>query len=200
MWTAILFLIPALVCLTILELFLQRAASHDAALDWSLDHVYLPLLRILLLLGFITLGYPEILNIPNAPTFSAVLNADSHRLSHWVNLAFVAGLVLPLTPILGRLPAPLFSLQAVLAITLLFCWTADAMGRDVSAWPGQRIFGGYLLVAIGGYYGFRQILTTLWRNDQITAPLQQTVLDIALIFSQLPAIWFYARGLGQQLH
>lgn len=199
MLSAILFLVPALACFSALELFLYRAAANDTALEWGLEHIYLPLLRILLLLGFIALAYPDILNAPNAPSLKTVIDADTHRLSHWVNLAFIAGLVLPLVPALGRLPAPLFSLQALLAVTLLFCWTADAMQIDVSPWPGHRIFLVYLLISVGSYICFRRVMTLFFQQNHLQDPIQQSILDTILILSQIPAIWFFARGLGQQL-
>ena len=194
---AILVLLFGVLLLCWLEAAVIQPIGERTGLTWLSDHVALPLLRIAVLLAFIASAYPHLFGA--SPGLPAVLAADSQRISHLINLAFVAGLLLPLLPMFNRLPAPVATLQAILAITLLFSWTADALQADVSLVPHP----GALLVCAGlSIAGF---LLCRWGFGRLPGPLNEDtlrgafLLDGLPLLGQVPAIWYYAHQLGQQI-
>ena len=126
-----------------LNLLLAKGEQHVLAAlparglpTWVAEHIYLPLARVFSLLLFIALAYPALFGLREAPSLIELLNGGEQRVSHLINLGFLLSLLLPLLPLLGRLPSLVLPIQSLLAAAMLFHWLAVARGVEVNLWPG----------------------------------------------------------------
>lgn len=180
--------------------FLAAMHEHDVT-AWLAEHVYLPLGRIFTILVFIGLAYPALFGLREAPDILALLQGGEHRLSHLINLAFLLSLLLPLLPLLGRLPGLVMPIQGLLAAAMLFHWLAQARGIDATLWPGWTTAAGivvWLVLAQRLAARGADLLVDHWSADG--ADRERLWYDTLLLFFQLPAILLYTVGLGERLH
>lgn len=180
--------------------FLAAMSEHDVT-AWLAEHVYLPLGRIFTILVFIALAYPALFGLREAPGIFALLQGDEHRMSHLINLAFLSSLLLPLLPLLGRLPGLVLPAQGLLAAAMLFHWLAQARGADISLWPGWGTTAAivvWLVLAQRLAVRCADLLVDQWHPD--SAAWERLYYDTLLLFFQIPAILLYTVGLGEQLH
>lgn len=180
--------------------FLAALHEHDIT-AWLAEHVYLPLGRICTILAFIALAYPALYGLREAPGVLALLQGGEHRLSHLINLAFLLSLLLPLLPLLGRLPGLVLPVQGLLAAAMLFHWLAQTRGIDATLWPGWATAAGivvWLVLAQRLATRGADLLVDHWRTD--SGERERLYYDSLLLFFQMPAILLYTVGLGEQLH
>lgn len=165
------------------------AVSHSIA-----EQVVVPLGRCALLILFLLLGYPALYGLRESPPLATILFATDGRINDLLNLLFLFGLVLPLIPLLNRLPALTLPLHAIAGATLLFSWLARSLGQSVSLIPEGRTLLLFLVVASLGHW-LGKLLRHL-TDDEVTA----TVLyGIALMACQVPSVLLYTLGLGSRL-
>lgn len=184
------------------QLFLAHMAEHNIT-AWLAEHVYLPLARILSMLIFIGLAYPALFGLREAPDLHSLLTGGEHRVSHLINLGFLLSLLLPLLPVVGRLPGLVLPAQGLLAAAVLFNWLAQARGIEVSLWPGWLTMGLILLWAVLGQrlaVWIAQQVGDHWNADDPSEDQTRGYYETAILFFQIPAILLYTLSLGEQLH
>lgn len=184
------------------QLFLAHMAEHNIT-AWLAEHVYLPLARILSMLIFIGLAYPALFGLREAPDIQSLLTGGEHRVSHLINLGFLLSLLLPLLPVVGRLPSLVLPAQGLLAAAVLFNWLAQARGIEVSLWPGWLTTGLVLLWAVLGQrlaVWIAQQFGDHWNADDPSEDQTRGYYETAILFFQIPAILLYTLSLGEQLH
>lgn len=184
------------------QLFLVHMAEHNIT-AWLAEHVYLPLARILSMLIFIGLAYPALFGLREAPDIQSLLTGGEHRVSHLINLGFLLSLLLPLLPVVGRLPSLVLPAQGLLAAAVLFNWLAQARGIEVSLWPGWLTTGLVLLWAVLGQRlaaWIAQQFGDHWNAHDASEDLTRGYYETAILFFQIPAILLYTLSLGEQLH
>lgn len=138
--------IGLLATLVAIEPWLLRSLSHPAWVDWSIQHVMLPLARSSCVLVFIVLGYPDLFGLSQAPALGPLLSQEN-RWSHLLNLSFALSMALPLLPTLERFPGAVLPLQGFLLLALLFQWaTPDAV--NTSLWPSLQAWAALALAAL----------------------------------------------------
>lgn len=120
--------------------------------EWVRDHVALPLLRVVLLVAFVLMAYPSLLGMAPAPALGEVLFGGDHRLRDLINLTFVIGLLLPLTPVIGRIEALVLPVQGVAAVWLLAVWTATQAGGQGTPWPSAMGVAVVAVIAVIGQW------------------------------------------------
>lgn len=202
LWLAIaLFTLGGLVLMPLVWLIEARLPSR--LLQWQWEHVAMPLVRILLLLFFIILAWPELYGIHTAPDAIARLSADSGRGIQLINLLFVLSVILPLIPVLGGWHALTLPLQGITAVALIFSWIPDHHAALSAYWPGWLTvlmlvvlawLAYQIAVSMGEYLGHD--MDTRWH----LAGSHEFISNILLLILQAPIIIIYAHSLGSHLN
>lgn len=172
--------------------------------EWMVEHLALPLTRVLALLIFLFTAYPTLYGIEAAPRLSTLLDSGDGRVMDLINLAFVIGLLLlPLLPVIGLRTTLILPVQGIALSALLFGWMSQALGiQHISYWPGVTSFLAITAIALitplfasltGRVVG-EWLESTTGREG--FAPL--TYDSLVLLF-QLPSILIYTLALGKQL-
>lgn len=195
MITAIAFYLVASVALIAIERRLVRFADVDPGIDWLNDHVYTPLLRTFVVLGFVALAYPALFGLADAPPLLRLLRGGRADLA--LTAAFAISLVLPLVPGIYRLPGAVLALQGILACCLLAGWLAEHYGVQPRLWAGWVVVAqvGAALVA-GKLIGKTIVKIYVPRRRERDALV---VEEAARMLSEIPAIALYADALGRFL-
>lgn len=189
-----------------LEYFTARL--HHAVQDvgftaWTVEHVLLPWCRVLALLLFLLLAYPRLFGLEAAPPMPDLLWGRDGRVSTLINTAFVLSLLLPLTPLLGRLQGLVLPMQAIAMATLLFHWLILALNVPaVSYWPGGDAAAVIMLLAPLTQQLARHV--SHWIGCHVNRRYQregfETLLyEGLLLFFQIPTVLIYTLTLGRQL-
>ena len=162
----------------------------------------MPLLRILLLLLFIAMAWPELYGLQSGPELSAVLTPDSGRSIELINLLFVLSVILPLIPVMGDWHALTLPLQGITAVALIFNWIPDNQAALSAYWPGwltvitlaiMAWLAYQLSVLAGEYLGYD--IDARWH---VTGS-HEMISNVLLLILQAPIIIIYAHGLGTHL-
>ena len=172
-------------------------------LEWSWDHVIIPLFRAALMILFLSLAYPVIFAVQEAPAISAILFENEMRLDYLINTLFVVSLFFPLIPVLGNWHELILPLQGILASMMIFSWLAQSLSiTDYNFWPGWEVILTCLLFGIITHWIASHIAT--WIGQRIDR--HYNVLDSGELFAnglilimQSPVILIYSAGLGSQL-
>lgn len=172
-------------------------------LIWQWEHIATPLLRILLLLLFIALGYPLIFGIQEAPGLWALLTSEHANTRNLVNLLFLIAILFPLIPVIGNWQALVLPMQGILASAIVFSWLAREQGMiTISYWPGIPVFILIVVMAwLTHYLALRLAHLTGHRLD-MALHLRDSGEFIArstILVLQSPAILIYSLALGHQM-
>lgn len=170
--------------------FLARMAEHSIT-AWLAEQVYLPLARILSILLFISLAYPVLFGLREAPGIYSLLAGGEQRISQLINLGFLLSLFLPLLPVIGRVPSLVLPAQGMLAAAVLFNWLAPSQGLTVSLWPGWITLGWVLLWAVLGQrlaVWIAQQLGEHWNPQEISEDQTRVYYETTILLFQIPAI------------
>ena len=195
MTIAIAFFLVASVVLVVIEQRLVRLADTDAGIHWLSDHIYVPLLRTLVVLGFVALAYPALFGLATAPRLPELLGGG--RADLVITAAFAASLVLPLLPFMERLPGAIMAAQGILACCLLAGWLGHAVGlAPTRLWAGWFVALQVVAILLAGKLLGRAIVKFyVPRQAQRFAPI---IEEGARLASAIPAISLYSLALGRQ--
>jgi hypothetical protein len=180
-----------------------RSRLTSTVLLWQWEHIAAPLMRIILLLIFIALGYPVIFGLQEAPSLGVIMSGEGVRPYTLINLLFLSALLFPLIPVIGNWQALILPLQGILASALIFGWLAREQGlMAISYWPGVPVFLSivalaclthYLALALAHHFGNRlDAGMNVHNSGEFMA--RSTILVL-----QSPAILVYSLALGRQL-
>ena len=203
-------LLLALVAYTLVSLLVEwlgrrlLARVEDVAgSHWLAEHLLIPAARALALVAFLLFAYPTLFGLDEAPRLTELLAAGRGRISSLVNLSFVLSLLLPLLPVIGRLPALVLPIQGMAAASLLFHWlVATRPPQWVGYWPDWPALATLLAMAFASHALARRlsasIATALMHNFD-KADTEALVYRSIVMILQAPVILFYALSLGRQL-
>ena len=190
--------------LVLLPLFawIHNRLNH-VSLQWSWEHVGMPLLRAALMVVFIFIAYPLIFGIRDAPSLAMLLAEDEMRIHYLINVIFVITLLFPVIPVLGRWNEFILPSQGMAASMFLFSWMTGALGiKNVSYWPGFDILACILVIAIITHYLAIYISRHLgyFLDKQFNVLNSGKILYMGIIlFMQSPSILVFSLALGRQL-
>ena len=188
-----------LLCIvTLFGLERQLAGRFDEVevTQWVVDHVALPLLRLAAVMVFLLCAYPGIYGWSPAPGLHGLLFGPSERFYDLINLFFLLGLILPLLSPLHRLPGLIVPLQAILAITLVYVWAAQAAGfSDVPLWPGWAAPLQFAALSLANF--LPKFLQDRLNHEH--PALADELHEALILLVQAPALYFYGRALGRAL-
>ncbi len=203
-------LLLALIAYTVVSLLVEwlgrqllTRTSDVASTHWLAEHLLIPAARALALVAFILFAYPALFGLAEAPSLSELLAAGRGRITSLVNLSFVLSLLLPLLPVIGRLPALVLPIQGMAAASLLFHWlVATQPSHWIEYWPNWPALGILLAMAFAGHAlarGLSDILAGVLQKHYEKAGLEALIYRSIILILQAPVILFYGLSLGQQL-
>ncbi|MEX2482872.1 MAG: hypothetical protein WD928_18605 [Gammaproteobacteria bacterium] len=186
-----------------LEYQITQRVSPNPAIDWFWEYLGAPLLRALLIVGFVLVAYPVLFGLRDAPTIVVLLSQGSLRLTNLVNVAFVLSLLLPLLPSLHRRLGLVLAIQGVVATAMVFGWYASWLGaHSIGPWPGfapAAVVCGVALVVHHAAAPMGQALGHFLDDRCGTQGLDRIVPHAVALVAQAPTVLIYGYALGQQL-
>jgi len=180
------------------------AVGEVESTHWLFERLLIPSARALALVVFILLAYPTLFGLTEAPSLGSLLNAERSRITHLVNLTFALSLLLPVLPVVGRLPALVLPIQGMAAASLLFHWWAASLPpRWIEFWPDWHTLGILLAMAFVSHALARWLAATIataLRQHYEMAGMEALVYRNIILILQAPVILFYGLSLGRQLN
>jgi hypothetical protein len=169
--------------------------------NWTTQHIWLPLVRIVAILLFIAMSHPVLFGIESATPISTLL--DSNRIDTLVNVLFVISVLLPLLPLVGRMHSVILPIQSLAAAQLLFSWmNQHDYHADISLLPSFTTFTLLSALIITSHFVGKwiarhtgQFLDENFNVDGSTDLIFQSVL----LLLQGPLLLVYTVELGSQL-
>ena len=192
-----------LIVLTFPGFYKIHKALEGSLLDWPWENIASPLMRTLLMITFISLSYPALFGIKEAPAFSELLFAGNKRFTLLLNFLFLITLFFSLIPVIKERHELVLPIQAIVACSLLFSWLGQALGvADITYWPGLDTVIFIIIIALGSYWlsiqlshKFGEIIDHRFNVSNSAALISQSML----LFAQSPAVLLYSAALGKQL-
>ena len=185
--------------LLVVEDRLMRVVEGVPVTGWLAEHIYIPMLRVVSVLLFVTLAYPDIFGLDTPFTIREILVGGRGRFDDWLNAVLVVSFLLPAIPIVSRLPGIILTVQGIIACCLLIAWVAPMHGVENPVyWMGWTVFLRSILVTVIAT-GLGYFLHRLLENDPGREKLSELVPEALRLAAQLPAITLYASALGTQI-
>jgi hypothetical protein len=174
----------------------RREAGPGASRRWS--SVYAPLLRGSAIVAAVLWAYPALFGFRAAPSLRNLFASDAPRLALLLGLVVLLRLCTQRLAALRRRPGLVDSLQAMVAVAVVFEDFADYLGAlSASAWPGlvaALALGGLSLLLPALASGLGRDLGA--RGNSALAAWLDQALGMAAV---APIVMFYAYLLGTQL-
>lgn len=175
---------------------LQKAHETDTGV-WYLEHVFSPLLRVVLLLIVVSQVYPAFDSQSTSLDFWRHLR-EQQQIQDIVNILFFGGLLLAFIPIVNH---PIFALpiQGMLTIALVFHWQYG--GDALHLWPSAVTLlkiVAYLLLA---WLITRELGIRLSRHIDrwlVVSGSIRLVTDTLYMLLQIPVMLIYGAYLAAQ--
>lgn len=186
-----------------LEKYLHDALQSNPVFCFGWDNFFSPLLRSLAIVMFIYLAYPGLFGLNVAPTIGQLAASADASPSNLLGVMFLAGLLLPVIPVLNRHPEFVLPIQGALAAAYIFSWLTNHLHITTAyVWPANDIL---LLMILSSYLGHRlatafgeQVGKKLDRHFN-TSGLDAVSRHVIELLVQIPVILTYGYGLGRQL-
>jgi hypothetical protein len=180
--------------------YLLQRALHAPSMTWFLEHVFCPLVRVLILLSVVSQVYPAIDGQSTSIDFWRSL-AEGQQLRDIVNILFIFGLLLAFIPVVDH---PLFALplQSMLTIALVFHWQYAAGEASITLLPSFATLAKILFYMLLAWLLTRQLSIPLARAlDQrfTVSGTIRLVSDTLYMLLQIPVMLIYLDYLGGQL-
>ena len=183
--------------------WLHRKLEHQA-LQWPWDHIGMPLVRTLLILLFITLAYPELFAVRDAPSINELLAMDDERGMRVVNIIFLLTLLIPLLPVIGSMESLVLPLQGMTASAVLFSWLAEMKNAaDVSYFPELMTIIFILVMAMLTHWFALHAASSIGEEIDEKYRVENSASFISkamILIMQSPVILLYGISLGKQVN
>lgn len=185
---------------TSLCFYLLRKAQDSGSMVWFLEHIFSPLLRVIVLLIVVSQVYPVIDGQSTSLDFWRNLG-QQQQFRDIVNILFFAGLLLAFVPIADH---PVFALpiQSVLTIALVFHWQYQHSADTITLIPSIATLlkiAAYMLLA---WLATRELSIPIarWvdRRLAVSGSLR-LVSDTIYMLLQIPVMLIYCSYLARQL-
>jgi len=167
------------------------------------DKIALPLIKTLLIIGFILLVYPINYGIESAPSITKLLNTDSTRSNFLVNIIFLLTFFYPLIPLIGKWEEFIMPLQGIFASMIIFMWLCSGTGiENYSLLPDIKTIIIILLISFITHWlakylaaHFGEYLDKLYHRECF----QILIFKAVILIMQSPVIFIYGLYLGKQI-
>ena len=170
---------------------------------WHWDNIVTPLSEAVMLILFISLAFPEIFGIRQAPSIGRLLLGGELRINNLVNVLFLITLLFPLIPVFGERRELVLPLQGIAAVMMIFNWLAHELRLEqISYWPGMQNIILILVVAVLSYWLAARLAAFIGHRFDTHFNVTQSGALFArcmILFMQSPALLIYSAGLGKQL-
>lgn len=186
----------------VIEYRLPASLAQSPPSEWIAQRVLLPLGRILAVLAFILVAYPTLFSLGDAPSAASLIANGDGRFSHLINAAFLASLLLPFVPVIGRIPGVVLPVQGLVATAMLFSWSTTALDLKLNLWPGWPVLGLVAGWAVVSEWLARLAAFAIGEHLYVRtgyAATEQALYEFLIVFLQLPAIVIYSMKIGTQL-
>jgi hypothetical protein len=181
-----------------LDLWLEEKLHDVPVSDWLAEHFGIPLLRVLSMIIFIILLYPELFSLEPLPSITQLLANGEGRIQHMMNWVFVIALLLPLVPMLGPRIEIVLPVQGLVVLVILSRWLVQYHGlKDVSLLPSGTIVGAMLITGALGSYLTVSISQHMgrWIDRQFTVHHGGTLIyPLLALVIQTPTLALYVQG------
>ena len=181
----------------------NRWLAGMQSLQWAWDHFLLPLLRALVVIGFVLLAYPSLYGARAAPALTDLLVQGSLRFTNLLNVVFVCSLLLPLLPLLRNRAAIVLPMQGLVATAILFVYYTDYLGATAASWwPGIGSALAISMMAVISHWLAVEIGTALGQHLDRTLNvngLERIAANALELVMQTPVMLYYGLTLGQQI-
>ncbi len=196
-------LLLAGLCEPLLEYRLERSLAGNRVATWFLEHCGVPLMRAVIVAGFVLLAYPALFGVRSAPAIAALLGDGSLRLTNLVNVLFVLSVLLPLVLPLPARSAWLVPVQGLIATAMVFGWYTDYIGAlSIGWWPGLAPIAVVVVMAVVSHRLAAESGQLIGAHlDALlgTEGLERIVPNATELVAQLPAVLYYGLSLGRQI-
>jgi len=180
--------------------WILHKAQEVPASVWLPEHVFCPIIRILVLLFVVSLVYPAFNAQGGSLEFWQLLVRQG-QFNDLLNILFFAGLLLAFLPLVSH---PLFALpiQSILTLALVFNWQYAAGVDNLQLLPSAATalkIVGYMILA---YFLTREISIHLsrWLDQRFHIEGSiRLVSDAIYLVLQIPVMLIYCSFLRQQL-
>jgi hypothetical protein len=181
-----------------LDLWLEEKLHDVPVSDWLAEHFGIPLLRVLSMIVFIILLYPELFSLDPLPSITQLVADGEGRIQHMMNWVFVIALLLPMIPLLGPRIEIVLPVQGLVVLVILSRWLIQYLGlQDVSLIPSASIFGAMMITGVVGSYLTVSVSQHLgrWIDRQFTVHHGATLIyPLLALVIQTPTLALYVQG------
>ena len=137
------------VVITIQMFAFVHVKLNNTLLQYCLDKLGLPLIRVFLIVGFILLTYPVNFGILTAPSINELLAVDNMRSSFLINMVFLLTFFFPFIPIIGKWDELTIPLQGILCSMIIFNWLCQGLEiENYSLFPDFMTLASIILISI----------------------------------------------------
>ena len=180
--------------------YLLRKAEGSASMVWFLEHIFAPMLRVIVLLIVVSQVYPVIDGQSTSLDFWRHL-ARQQQFRDIVNILFFAGLLLSFVPLVDH---PVFALpvQSMLTIALVFQWQYQDSGQAISLFPSAATLLKITFYMLLAWLATREasIPVARWIDRRFTVSGSlRLVSDTIYMLLQIPVMLIYCSYLAGQL-
>jgi hypothetical protein len=181
-----------------LDLWLEEKLHDVPVSDWLAEHFGIPLLRVLSMIVFFILLYPELFSFDPLPSITQLVADGEGRIQHMMNWVFVIALLLPMIPLLGPRIEIVLPVQGLVVLVILSRWLIQYLGlQDVSLIPSASIFGAMMITGVVGSYLTVSVSQHLgrWIDRQFTVHHGATLIyPLLALVIQTPTLALYVQG------
>jgi len=199
---AIFFYCISVVAAIFLFAFVQEK-SNNPFTDYCWDKIGLPLIKTLLIIGFIYLVYPINFGFISAPSFNELLSSGDRRSSFLINIIFLLTFFFPLVPVIGKWEGLIIPLQGILASMIVFSWLCQELGiENYRLFPDIKTLGFIMIISIMTHWlakyiaeHFGDYFDKMLHREGFKALLFKGVV----LIMQSPVVFIFGIFLGDQI-
>lgn len=197
-WTVLITLFAVLLGTALCFSMLARARDLDGPV-WGIEHVFCPILRIVVLLLIVSQIYP-VVDGSSSIDFWRTLLQDG-LFSDLINLLFFGGLALSFLPLVSH-PVIALPVQSLLTVALVFHGQYQEAVSAAALWPSPLTSLKILAYMAVAFFVTRQIAVRLsrWLDQRLSVNGSVLLVSDAIYLAlQIPVILIYCDALRLQL-
>ncbi|MCG8379065.1 MAG: hypothetical protein MI865_06280 [Proteobacteria bacterium] len=184
--------------------FFIHEKLDNKALQYFWDKIGMPLLRVLLIIGFILMVYPVNFGLVTAPPLTDLFSVDDMRSSFLINLVFFLTFFFPMIPLIGKWEELLIPLQGILCSMIIFSWLCQELSiQDYLLFPDIRTLGLIVIISLithclAEYFSEHtgDYLDNLYHREGF----KELVFKGVVLIMQSPVIFIFGLFLGKQIN
>jgi type III secretory pathway component EscS len=172
-------------------------------LQYCWDKIGMPLIRTLLIIGFILLIYPVNFGLDSAPSINELLSVNDKRSSFLINMIFLLTFFFPLVPLLGKWDELIIPLQGVLCSMIIFSWLCQGLNiQDYSLSPDFKVLALIIFISIATHWlakHFSKYAGNYFDKLFHREGFKVLTFKAVVLIMQSPVIFIFGTYLGKQI-